>query len=155
SEDLVAFKHACNVVPRPLFDTQLAAALAGIAGGIGYQKLVERITGVVLSKGETRSDWLRRPLSPSQLEYAADDVRHLFEMHDALGGMLGELGRREWLADDARRTAANADTDALERWSHLSMRSAHFLDLEAQRRLVRLLRWREALARDSDWPRSW
>ncbi|MGH8075459.1 MAG: ribonuclease D [Lysobacter sp.] len=155
SEDLVAFKHACNVVPRPLFDTQLAAALAGIAGGMGYQKLVDRITGVVLSKGETRSDWLRRPLSPSQLEYAADDVRHLFEMHDALDGMLGELGRREWLADDARRTAANADTDALERWPHLSMRSAHFLDLEAQRRLVRLLRWREAHARDSDRPRSW
>ena len=155
SEDLVAFKHACKVVPRPLFDTQLAAALAGIAGGMGYQKLVERITGVVLSKGETRSDWLRRPLSPSQLEYAADDVRHLFEMHDVLDGMLGELGRRDWLADDARRTVANADTDALERWPHLSMRSAHFLDLDAQRRLVRLLRWREAHARDSDRPRSW
>ncbi|MGH8084865.1 MAG: ribonuclease D [Lysobacter sp.] len=155
SEDLVAFKHACNVVPRPLFDTQLAAALVGIAGGMGYQKLVEQITGVALAKGETRSDWLRRPLSPSQLEYAADDVRHLFEMHDALDGMLGELGRREWLADDARRTVANADVDALERWPHLSMRSAHFLDLDAQRRLVRLLRWREAHARDSDRPRSW
>lgn len=155
SEDLVAFKHACNVVPRPLFDTQLAAALAGIAGGMGYQRLVEQITGVALSKGETRSDWLRRPLSPAQLEYAADDVRHLFEMHDALDGMLGELGRREWLADDARRTFANADSDALERWPHLSMRSAHFLDLQAQRRLVRLLRWREAHARDSDRPRSW
>jgi len=155
SEDLVAFKHACKAVPRPLFDTQLAAALAGLAGGMGYQKLVEQITGVALAKGETRSDWLRRPLSPSQLEYAADDVRHLFEMHDALDGMLGELGRREWLADDARRTAANADSDALERWPHLSMRSAHFLDLAAQRRLVRLLRWREAQARDSDRPRSW
>lgn len=155
SEDLVAFKHACNAVPRPLFDTQLAAALAGIAGGMGYQKLVEQITGVALAKGETRSDWLRRPLSPSQLEYAADDVRHLFEMHDALDGMLGELGRREWLADDARRTTANADSETLERWPHLSMRSAHFLDIEAQRRLVRLLRWREAHARDSDRPRSW
>ena len=64
SEDLVAFKHACDVVPRPLFDTQLAAALAGIGSGMGYQKLVEQITGVALAKGETRSDWLRRPLSP-------------------------------------------------------------------------------------------
>ena len=155
SEDLVAFKHACDVVPRPLFDTQMAAALAGIAGGMGYQKLVEQITGVALAKGETRSDWLRRPLSPAQLEYAADDVRHLFEMHDALDGMLGELGRREWLADDARRTLANADQDTLEPWPHMSMRSAHFLDLDAQRRLVRLLRWRETHARESDRPRSW
>jgi ribonuclease D len=155
SEDLVAFKHACNVVPRPLFDTQLAAGLAGIASGLGYQKLVEQLTGVALAKGETRSDWLRRPLSPSQLEYAADDVRHLFEMHDVLAGMLDQLGRRQWLADDARRTVDNADREAPERWPHLSMRSAHFLDLDAQRRLVRLLRWREAHARDSDRPRSW
>ncbi|HQV16165.1 MAG TPA: hypothetical protein PK620_14700, partial [Denitromonas sp.] len=51
------------------------AALAGVGGGMGYQKLVQAVTGVALAKGETRSDWLRRPLSASQLEYAADDVR--------------------------------------------------------------------------------
>ncbi|MGH8081995.1 MAG: ATP-binding cassette domain-containing protein, partial [Lysobacter sp.] len=75
SEDLVAFKHACGIVPKPLFDTQQAAALAGIGGGLGYQKLVEQLTGVALAKGETRSDWMRRPLSPAQLEYAADAER--------------------------------------------------------------------------------
>ncbi len=155
SEDLVAFKHACDTVPRPLFDTQLAAALAGIAGGMGYQKLVERVTGIALSKGETRSDWMRRPLSPSQLEYAADDVRHLFDMHDALEADLARLGRRGWLAEDAERTLANADGDGIERWPHLSLRSAQFLDLGAQRRLVRLLRWRDRYARDNDRPRTW
>ena len=155
SEDLVAFKHACNTVPRPLFDTQLAAALAGIAGGMGYQRLVESLTGVTLAKGETRSDWMRRPLSPSQLEYAADDVRHLFELHDALDADLTRLGRRAWLAEDAERTLANADSDDVERWPHLSLRSAQFLDLGAQRRLVRLLRWRDRYARDNDRPRTW
>src|SRR5688572_25622979 len=140
SEDLVAFKHACGVVPKPLFDTQQAAALAGIGAGLGYQKLVEQLTGVSLAKGETRSDWLHRPLSPSQLEYAADDVRHLAAMHDALDGMLGQLNRREWLAEDASRTIVNAENEAPERWPHLSLRSAQFLDREAQRRLVRLLR---------------
>ncbi|MGY0619129.1 ribonuclease D [Lysobacter sp. A378] len=155
SEDLVAFQHACAVVPQPLFDTQLAAALAGIAGGMGYQKLVENLTGIALAKGETRSDWLRRPLSPSQLEYAADDVRHLFPMHDALAGMLDQLGRSQWLASDEARTVANARNAGLEQWPHLSMRSAQFLDLDAQRRLVRLLRWREAYAREHDRPRSW
>ncbi|WP_031370562.1 ribonuclease D [Lysobacter antibioticus] len=155
SEDLVAFKHACGVVPKPLFDTQQAAALAGIGSGLGYQKLVEQLTGVALAKGETRSDWMRRPLSPSQLEYAADDVRHLFAMLDALDGLLAPLGRRAWLDEDAARTVFNAENEAPERWPHLSMRSAQFLDLPAQRRLVRLLRWRDAYARDSDRPRSW
>ncbi len=155
SEDLVAFKHACGVVPKPLFDTQQAAALAGIGGGLGYQKLVEQLTGVTLTKGETRSDWLRRPLSPAQLEYAADDVRHLFAMHDALDGLLGQLGRREWLTEDAVRTVFNAENEAPERWPHLSIRSAQFLDRNAQGRLLRLLRWRDVYARDNDRPRTW
>jgi len=155
SEDLVAFKHACGVVPTPLFDTQQAAALAGIGGGLGYQKLVEQLTGIALTKGETRSDWLRRPLSASQLEYAADDVRHLFAMHDSLDGLLGQLDRREWLAEDAERTVSNAENEAPERWPHLSIRSAQFLDRDAQRRLLRLLRWRDVYARDNDRPRSW
>ncbi|MBW3550983.1 MAG: ribonuclease D [Proteobacteria bacterium] len=155
SEDLVAFKRACGVVPKPLFDTQLAAALAGIGSGLGYQKLVEQVTGVALAKGETRSDWLRRPLSPAQLEYAADDVRHLFEMHDVLDAQLGQLDRRPWLAEDAVRIVLNAENEAFERWPHLSMRSAQFLEREAQHRLIRLLRWRDAHARQSDRPRTW
>ncbi|MFC3552163.1 ribonuclease D [Lysobacter cavernae] len=155
SEDLVAFKHTCGVVPKPLFDTQLAAALAGIGSGLGYQKLVEQLTGIALAKGETRSDWLRRPLSAAQLEYAADDVRHLFAMHDALDGLLGQLERRDWLAEDAARTIFNAENEACERWPHLSLRTAQFLDRDAQLRLLRLLRWRDAYARDNDRPRSW
>ena len=155
SEDLVAFRHACGVVPKPLYDTQLAAALAGIGAGVGYQKLVEQLTGVALAKGETRSDWLRRPLSPSQLEYAADDVRHLAAMHDTLDGMLAQLNRREWLVEDAIRTITSAENEGPERWPHLSMRSAQFLDIQAQRRLIRLLRWRDAYARDNDRPRGW
>ena len=155
SEDLIAFRHACGVVPKPLFDTQQAAALANIGAGVGYQRLVEQLTGIALAKGETRSDWLRRPLSPSQLEYAADDVRYLAAMHDVLDGMLAQLGRQQWLREDAARTVANAETERPERWPHLSVRSAQFLDGAAQRRLVRLLRWRETYARDNDRPRGW
>lgn len=155
SEDLVAFKVACGVLPAPLFDTQMAAALAGVAAGIGYQKLVERVAGVVLPKGETRSDWLRRPLSESQLHYAADDVRYLFAVHDALRTELVSTDRLGWLEEDCTRFVENAAQDEGERWPHLSMRSAQFLDADAQRRLVRLLRWREVQARASDKPRSW
>lgn len=155
SEDLVAFQRACGVVPRPLFDTQIAAALGGIAGGIGYQRLVQELLGIALDKGETRSDWLRRPLSPAQLEYAADDVRHLFALHDRLDARLRELDRHDWLAEDAARLASGSAADAGERWPHLALRTAQFLDADAQRHLLRLLRWRERQARDSDRPRSW
>ncbi|HEY5970365.1 MAG TPA: ribonuclease D [Pseudoxanthomonas sp.] len=154
SEDLVALSHDCGVFPAPLFDTQIAAALAGVGGGMGYQRLVQEITGVALAKGETRSDWLRRPLSASQLEYAADDVVHLGALYRELDARLQTLGRREWLAQDCARLLANA-ADEGDRWPHLAMRSAQFLDADAQRRLLRLLRWRDAQARDSDKPRSW
>jgi ribonuclease D len=155
SEDLVAFKCACGTLPRPLFDTQIAAALAGIAAGIGYQKLVHEVTGTLLSKGETRSDWMRRPLSPAQLDYAADDVRHLFALHDELSARLAELNRAAWLEEDAERLLGSVEADDGERWPHLSLRAAQFLEPQAQLRLLRLLRWRDQQARRSDKPRSW
>ncbi|MEO6366239.1 MAG: ribonuclease D [Luteimonas sp.] len=104
SEDLVALKHTCGVVPAPLFDTQIAAALAGVGAGIGYQRLVQDTLGVALQKGETRSDWLRRPLSPAQLEYAADDVRHLFALHDHLQARASDRPR-SWILDNELATA--------------------------------------------------
>jgi len=155
SEDLVAFKHACGVLPAPMFDTQIAAALAGIGGGMGYQKLAHAITGVMLAKGETRSDWLRRPLSASQLDYAADDVRHLHALHRELAAQLDALGRSAWLQEDCTRLLATVADEEGEGWPHLSLRSAQFLDPAAQLRLLRLLRWRDARARSSDRPRSW
>ncbi|WP_235893632.1 ribonuclease D [Cognatilysobacter lacus] len=155
SEDLVAFRQTCKQVPSPLFDTQAAAALAGVGAGMGYQKLVAEITGTALEKGETRSDWLRRPLSASQLQYAADDVQHLFELHDALTAKLDALGRRGWFQSDMARTMATAIEDPADRWPHLSMRTANFLDRDGQTRLLRLLRWRDAHARVADLPRSW
>ncbi|MFT4180097.1 MAG: ribonuclease D [Thermomonas sp.] len=155
SEDLVAFRHACGTLPAPMFDTQAAAALCGFGAGLGYQKLVQAVTGVELEKGETRSDWLRRPLSPAQLDYAADDVRHLHALHRELLARLDAQGRSGWLAEDSTRQLANAANDEGDRWPHLAMRSAQFLDAAGQRRLLRLLRWREVQARSSDRPRSW
>jgi len=155
SEDLQVFKTACDAVPSPLFDTQVAAALAGLGTGIGYQKLVASLTGTELEKGETRSNWLARPLSERQLEYAADDVAHLHDLHAQLSRRLAELGREGWLAEDCARAVAAADADARDPWPHLSMRSAQTLDAEGQARLRRLLVWRDEQARRADRPRSW
>ena len=155
SEDLVAFQRSCGTLPSPMFDTQAAAALCGFGAGLGYQRLVAEVTGLALDKGETRSDWLRRPLSESQLRYAAEDVRHLHALHRRLHDQLAASGRLEWLAEDGARQLAAAASGEPERWPHLSLRSAQFLDPAGQARLLRLLRWRELQARRSDRPRGW
>ena len=155
SEDLQALLRGCGEVPSPVFDTQVAAALAGFGAGLSYLKLVEQVTGLTLEKGETRSDWLRRPLSESQLHYAAEDVLHLHALHDALEPRLRELGRLDWLAADADRAVRNARNDVDDPLPHLAVRSAQSLDGAGQARLRRLLRWRDAEARRSDRPKGW
>lgn len=155
SEDLQALQRGCAALPSPLFDTQVAAALVGLGAGLGYQKLVEQVTGITLAKGETRSDWLRRPLSDSQREYAADDVRHLHAVHALLDDRLAGLSRHAWLQADAERSLRGAAQEGEEPWPHLSVRSAQGMDADAQARLCRLLRWRDIEARRSDKPKSW
>ncbi|MFA5589908.1 MAG: ribonuclease D [Lysobacteraceae bacterium] len=154
-EDLQAFQHGWNVRVGPIFDTQQAAALAGHGAGKGYQALVADLLGIQLEKGETRSDWLRRPLSDSQCHYAAEDVRHLHALHEILDQRLRELDRLGWLTEDCARLVAHADEDGMDPHPHLSSRSAQRMDPEAQARLRRLLLWRDATARQLDRPRSW
>ncbi|KAA2285502.1 ribonuclease D [Arenimonas fontis] len=155
SEDLQALRRGCGVLPAPLFDTQLAAALCGLGAGLGYQKLVGQVTGQTLAKGETRSDWLRRPLSESQLRYAAEDVLHLHALHDWLAPRLAGSGRDAWLAADMERALRAAADDAEDPWPHLGLRSAAGLDSAGQARLCLLLRWRDREARRADRPRGW
>jgi len=154
SEDLVALHHACGVLPAPLFDTQTAAALAGIGTGLGYQRLLGDALGILIDKGQTRSDWTRRPLLEAQLHYAAEDVRHLFALHDVLRERLDLLGRMDWLEQDCARQISRY-SDEGERWPHLALRGAQALDRDGQCRLLRLLRWRDACAREHDRPRGW
>ena len=155
SEDVQALQRGCGAVPAPLFDTQIAAALCGLGAGLGYQKLVETQLGIALPKSETRSDWLRRPLSDSQLAYAADDVLHLHALHALLRDRLRDLGREQWLAEDCARLVASSGNETPERYPHLALRGAQYLDAEAQARLCRLLRWRELQARATDRPKGW
>ncbi|RMH92988.1 ribonuclease D [Lysobacter pythonis] len=155
SEDLVAFGHDCDALPSPLFDTQAAAALCGLGAGLGYQKLVQMQLDIALEKGEQRSDWLRRPLSDSQLHYAAEDVRHLFALHDDLSSRLAVNGHAAWLTEDCARAVRNAAADAIDPWPHLGVRPAQDFSREAQARLLRLMRWREATARERDLPKNW
>ncbi|MCE2943150.1 MAG: ribonuclease D [Lysobacteraceae bacterium] len=155
SEDLVAFRHALGVLPRRLFDTQIAAAFAGLGAGVGYQSLVQQVLGVTLEKAETRSDWLRRPLSERQLAYAADDVRHLHAVAEALEARLSARGHAERAAADMDRMLELAREERDDPQPHLAFRPAAQLDRAGQVRLRRLLRWRDATARRKDLPKRW
>lgn len=154
-EDLQVLRLSCSALPTPLFDTQLAAGLVGLGASMSYQKLVEQITGIALAKGETRSDWLRRPLSDAQREYAADDVRHLHALHAHLADRLQALERSEWLVQECARQLDAERNLSPDPWPHLSLRSAQMLAPPAQWRLCRLLRWRETQAQESNRPRTW
>ena len=140
---------------RPVFDTQIAAALAGFAAQIGYAELARRLLGVELPKAHTRTDWSRRPLSPEQIEYALDDVRHLVPLKLILEERLEKLGRLSWLAEelaglaDARALA----TDPEEAWRRV--KGLRGLD-PARERLARgLAAWRERRAIERNRPRGW
>jgi len=155
SEDLLAFRHALGVLPHSLYDTQIAAAFAGLGPALGYQALVRTLIGVDLPKGETRSDWLRRPLSAQQLAYAADDVRHLHACVGGLESRLIERGHRERAHADMRRMLEAAREDRDDPQPHLGLRAAAQFDRVSQARLRRLLRWRDATARRKDLPKRW
>lgn len=154
SEDLVAFARIGGYPVAPLFDTQIAAAFAGVGAGMGYQRLVAALIGVELEKGETRSDWLKRPLTESQRHYAELDVAHLLEIHAQLTAKLEARGMLAWCAEDCARLA-NSAAGGLPGDAHHELKSAWRWPIERQARLKRLLDWREATARTVDRPRLW
>jgi ribonuclease D len=155
SEDLEALIDVVPDGPANLFDTQIAAAMAGLGFGLSYQKLVAALLGVDLPKAETRSDWLARPLSAAQLDYAAQDVEHLPSIHRLLDEKLHTLGRREWLAEECRRLVERVCHPVLDSQPQRAFRTAADWPLEQRATLRRLLLWRESNARTLDKPRSW
>lgn len=100
SQDLEILFNLMGHVPKPLFDTQVAAAMVGLGPQIGYSRLVEGLLGVALAKSETLTDWTRRPLTEAQKEYALDDVRYLLPVYQWLDARLHALGRQDWLKEE-------------------------------------------------------
>jgi len=153
SEDLEVFQTFLGCQPRPLVDTQKAAAYAGYGFGMGYRRLVEEVTGLELAKDETRSNWLKRPLTPSQLDYAAADVVPLLRVYGVLRERLESLGRLEWVLEDGAMATASASGAAPP--TYLKMKSAWKLKPRQLAVLAAVCEWRENRARSVDKPRSW
>ncbi len=154
-QDLEVLYLAGGRVPLPVFDTQIAAALLGLAPQIGYAELVARTLGHSIDKGQTRTDWSRRPLTPEQLAYAADDVHHLLELHSELDAALQARGRLHWLVEDASGFADESlyRTVPADAWRRL--KGIGRLKPTERSAARGLARWREERAIAADRPRGW
>jgi ribonuclease D len=153
-QDIEVLLPAVGLV-QPVFDTQIAAALAGMPAQLGYGELVRRVLGVTLLKTHTRTDWSARPLSAEQLAYALDDVRYLLPLADHLTAELTRLGRSQWLAEELASLCAPSTyaVEPTEAW--LRVRGLGGLDAERARLARELAAWRERRAMQRNRPRGW
>jgi ribonuclease D len=152
-QDIEIFVLRTGRVPSPLFDTQIAAMVAGFGDQVGYDALVAALVGVSIDKAFRFSDWSARPLSAQQIAYAAADVTHLRKVYVKLRARLEREGRLDWVAEEM---AALADpttyrVEPEEAWMRLRSRSGN-------RRFLAVLRavaaWREREAQRLNIPRQ-
>ncbi|MCI9128735.1 MAG: ribonuclease D [Eggerthellaceae bacterium] len=155
TQDIEILLRLTGTTPWPIFDTQMAAALLGFSHQVGLGQLVSTICGVSLKKADSFTDWSRRPLSESQLDYAAGDVAFLPELYICMRDMLIQKGRMDWLDPDLEELA-DADhytVDPNERFRHLKRgNQLTRKQLSAAREVAA---WRERRAQSLDIPRKW
>ncbi len=157
-EDLNLLNTALDIQPGKIFDTQVAASFLGLGVSLSYQALARELLGVEIAKEETRSDWLRRPLSETQLQYAASDVTYLSKMKGILIERLEQQDLLHWFEEDCERLLLiSTQTERKANWQNLyaNISNAWRLEDAGLRYLKRLCVWREQKARQRDKPRSW
>jgi len=155
SQDMEIFYRLCGVAAAPIFDTQVAATLAGFQQQVGYGALVKEVLDVTLDKGDTYTDWARRPLSATQVEYALNDVRYLPEVHRRLVATLESEGRLGWLAADFAHIEDPATYEVVpeEQWRRVKrVSSLNRRQLAVAREVAA---WRELEAQRRDVPKRW
>jgi ribonuclease D len=152
-QDVEIFLQMFGAVPIPLFDTQVAAMVAGFGDQVGYDSLVAGLAGGQIDKAHRFSDWSARPLSPAQLAYAAADVTHLRTVYERLKIRLQQEGRLSWVSEEMAALAEPATyrPDPETMWERLRPRTNN-------RRMLGTLRavaaWREREAQRINIPRQ-
>ena len=152
-QDLEIFFHDKNIIPGPLFDTQLAAMVCGFGEQVGYETLVRSICKVNLDKSSRFTDWSLRPLSNNQQQYALADVTHLRQIYEYLKQQLKRNGRETWLEEELNilKNPETYITRPNEAWKRIKSRSnsSKFLGIVA-----RLAEFRETYAQKNNIPRN-
>jgi ribonuclease D len=154
-QDLTILRQVTGASPRTIFDTRCAAALAGLSSTLSLGELVAQVTGVELAKTQARTNWRQRPLTPEQLVYAVDDVRHLPAVRQALVTRIRARGRESWLGEEL--TVYDAPELYTEKDPLQQYRRVKGVDRVSPRDLAvlrELAAWREEEARRADRPRE-
>lgn len=152
-QDIEIVWHRANLIPHPIFDTQVAAMVLGYGDSISYDQLVQRITGDTLDKSNRFTDWTRRPLTKAQIEYAVSDVTHLRDVYKKLSADLQKRGRTEWLSEemDILTSPETYRMDPDNAWQRLRARVRKPKELAI---LIEIAAWREREAKARDVPRG-
>ena len=152
-QDIEIIVHLGNLVPHPVFDTQVAAMVCGFGDSVSYDQLVQRITGARLDKSSRFTDWRHRPLSGKQLEYALADVTHLIKVYQHLSAELKREDRGHWLNEemDILTSRETYDPHPEDAWKRLKMRLRKPQELAIVQAVAA---WREREARERDVPRG-
>lgn len=152
-QDLEIFYVEAGVIPKPLFDTQVAAMVCGFGEQVGYETLVRKITKQGVDKSSRFTDWSQRPLTAAQQTYALADVTHLRQIYEYLAAKLDRTGRAHWVEEEiatlmAPETYVIRPEDA---WKRVKTRSSspRFLAIVKE-----LAQFREAYAQERNFPRS-
>jgi ribonuclease D len=151
--DLVAV-HAGRI-PKPFFDTQIAAAIVGYGPQVAYANLVQRVHGTRLDKAHTFTNWSARPLSQDQLAYALEDVTFLLAIHDHLHARLSKFGRLDWAGEEfSRLEDAVGETRREPQERYQRVRGWDQLKPKSAAVLRELAAWREGEAKRRNVPRG-
>lgn len=152
-QDLEIFHVDQEIIPTPLFDTQVAAMVCGFGEQVGYETLVRKICKADLDKSSRFTDWSRRPLTDAQAKYAVGDVTYLRDIYEHLSARLDKSGRKKWVAEEMAvlNDPATYQADPDEAWRRVKTRtsSGRFLGIVRE-----LARFRETYAQARDIPRS-
>ncbi|WP_339339213.1 ribonuclease D [uncultured Oceanicoccus sp.] len=154
NEDLEVFDRLLGVLPTPLIDTQIAAGMNGLGFNLGYQAMTKGLLQIELAKGETRSNWLQRPLTHSQIHYAVLDVAYLLKMYRLLCDSLAANNRMPWLVEECDKLVNNYKIPDAIALHYLKVKSAWKLSPSQLAVLQQVIEWREHIARERDQPRG-
>lgn len=154
-QDLGILARATGALPRTIFDTRVAAGFAGLGSTSSLKTLLQDVLGVDLAKEETRSNWLKRPLSAGQLRYAADDVLHLLDLRERLVKACADDEVRGKQAEAMRKLDdPSGYQDRDPRLMYQRIKGNERLNASELAVLREVAAWREEEARKRDWPRG-
>lgn len=152
-QDIEIFYKMSGKIPKPIFDTQIAAMVCGFGESVGYEKLVDKILNKKIDKSSRFSNWAKRPLTKKQLKYAIGDVTHLFEIYPILNKEIVEKGRTSWLKDELKILLSENtyDVSPEKAYKRLKIRS---YDIKTRAVTYQLALWREKKAQLNNIPRG-